>query len=575
MKIWHKSCASAILIHKRLYMEASIFYQLSLVLAVAAIVSFIFRALRQPLLIGYIVTGFLVGPALLDLIRDHEAFSSFSEIGIALLLFVIGLGLNAAIIRTTGKPVFVTFIAVVVAVGLVALGASQILGLTTNESLVLAMALLFSSTIVIVKVLSDKREQSRLYGRIAIGILLVEDIVATIALLYVSTQAGGGVSLEDFGILFVKGLVLAAALAIFGGFILPRTSSIVASNQEVLFIFSLAWAFLVSSIFWWYGFSIEVGALFAGVALAHLPYAQEISTRLKPLRDFFIVLFFVELGQSLNLDYLSEALLPAAVLSLIVMIVKPLTIMASLGALGYTKQTGFKSAVHLSQISEFSIILVVLAVSSGVAGERLTSIITLTAIITIVVSTYLMKYDDRLFRLFEKPLSFFERQKTREEVGALHDYQLVLLGYRGGGHEYVRTFRSMNKPYVVIDYDPDVIETLENQHINHLYGDVTDLELLEEISLHRSELVVSTLEDIEANLLITKHLAGRGHDGIFVCHAKTYEEATKLYKSGASYVLLPHVIGSERVNSFIRKNGSNRQAFQDYRKRHIATLQSA
>lgn len=553
-------------------MEQSIFYQLSLVIALAACISLVCKQFRQPLIIGYILTGFLAGPALLGLIEDHEAFTSFSQIGIALLLFVIGLGLNASVIRTAGKPVFVTFLAVAGGIGVVAFGVSKLLDFTTAESIVLAVALLFSSTIVVIKSLSDKKEQSRLYAQIAIGILLVEDIIASIALVFLSAQGGGDSTSADFGLLLVKGLLLAGALVVFGGYILPRTAGVMASSQELLFISALAWAFGVASVFWWYGFSIEVGALFAGVAIAHLPYAQEISTRLKPLRDFFIVLFFVELGQNLEVGNIASALWPAVLLSVIVMVLKPLIIMSSLGVLGYTKQTGFKAAVHLSQISEFSIVFVILAVTTGVAGERLTAVIALTAIITIILSAYLMKYDDRLYGLWQKWLAVFERAQTKREVKSLHSYPLVLLGYRRGGYEFVRTFRDMKKRYVVIDYDPDVIESLEHQHINHLYGDVTDLELLEELSIHKSELIVSTLADTAANLMLVDHIIGHNKDAIFVCHASTYEEAVQLYDKGAAYVLLPHVIGSEQVNTFIRRNGSHKKAFDNYRKKHLEAL---
>ncbi len=556
-------------------MEQSLFFQLSLVIAVAALVSLVFRQLRQPSIIAYIVTGFLAGPALLDLIHDHEAFTSFSQIGIALLLFVIGLGLNARVIRTTGKPVFLAFLSVTAGVGTLTFALSHLLGFTRVEGLILAVALLFSSTIVVIKALSDKKEQARLYAQIAIGILLVEDIIATVALLVLSAQGGGEGAASGLGLLLVKALTLGTALAIFGGYVLPRTIGSFAANQELLFIFALAWAFGVASVFRWYGFSIEVGALFAGVALAHLPYAQEISTRLKPLRDFFIVLFFVELGQNLNMSNLSSAIVPALVLSSMVMLVKPLTIMTSMGLLGYTKQTGFKAAVHLSQISEFSIIFVVLAASTGVAGERVTAVITLTAVITIVLSAYLMKYDDRLYKRFQKRLSVFERSDTKREISTLHSYPLVLLGYRKGGYEFVRTFREMKKQYVVIDYDPDVIESLEHQHIHHLYGDVTDLELLEEISLHKAELVVSTITDSTANMMLAKHITSKNDQAIFICHANNYDEAVALYERGASYVLLPHLIGSEQINAFIRRNGNDSKAFLSYRRKHLDLLKNA
>ncbi|HEX8182468.1 MAG TPA: cation:proton antiporter [Candidatus Saccharimonadales bacterium] len=555
-------------------MDHTVFIQLSFVLALAALLSLTFKYFRQPLVIAYILTGFLAGPSLLNLIHDHEAFSSFSQIGIALLLFVIGLGLNAGIIRATGKPVLFACVAIIAGVGSVTFLVSKLLGFGQADTIVLSVALLFSSTIIVITSLSDKKEQSRLYGQIAIGILLVEDIAATLALLFVSSQGSGAGSAETSTLvtLLAKGAVLAAALIVCGGYLLPRTVHLFAKSQELLYIFALAWAFGVASVFYWYGFSMEVGALFAGVCLAHMPYAQEISVRLKPLRDFFLVLFFVELGQNLNIDNLSSAILPAIVLSAVVMIVKPLTIISTLGLLGYTKQTGFKTAVHLSQISEFSIVLVALAVSRQVTSPEIATIVTLTAIITIVCSTYLMKYDDVLYKLWQKPLSIFERGQTKREIRSLKTYPLVLLGYRKGGYEFLRTFRQMKKRYIVIDYDPEVIEHLERQHASHLYGDVTDLELLNEISLHNSELVVSTIADMQSNLLIISHIMGRGKDTIFVCHASTMEEALLLYDKGASYVLLPHYIGSEQASGFIQRNGSDKAAFDKYREQHLSSL---
>ncbi len=556
-------------------MHESIFYQLSLVLAVAAVVSLLFNAFRQPLIIGYIVTGFLVGPTFLDLINNHEAFASFSQIGIALLLFIIGMGLSVGVIRSTGKPVFVTFFGMIIGVGGVTFLVSRLLGMTPMESILMSLALLFSSTIIVIKAVSDKKEQSRLYAQIAIGILLVDDVVATLALVFVSAKASGTSSVSDAGMLLVKGGVLAAALTVLGGYVLPRTVNALAKSQELLFIFALSWAFGVASVFWWYGFSIEVGALFAGVAMAHLPYAQQVSSRLKPLRDFFIVLFFVELGQNMGLDNVTSALVPAIIFSVIALTVKPLSVLVSLGLLGYTKQTSFKAATHVSQISEFSIILVVLAANVGVVDERIAAIVTMTAIITIILSAYLMKYDDALYRRFQKSLSLFERSETKREIRELKSYPLVLLGYRKGGHEFVRTFREMKRRYIVIDYDPDVIETLENQHVNHLYGDVTDLELLEELGLHKAELIVSTIADIEANLIMLQYLRRHSKETIYVCHANTYDEAVQLYEKGAGYVLLPHLIGSEQVNSFLRRNGSDRKAFDAYRNKHLDALASS
>ena len=552
-------------------MEQSVFYQLSLVLALAAAVSLLARIFRQPPIIGYIISGFVVGPALLNVIHAEEAFSSFSQIGIALLLFMVGLGLNVSSIRSTGKPVFVTFLVVATGLGGIGYGISQALGFSQVESLLMATALLFSSTIVVVKALTDKKGQSRLYGQLALGITLLEDIVATFALLAV-TVSGSESGLTAAGLLLAKGLAIATVLIFVGAFIMPRLTRFFASTQELLFLFSLAWTFGVASAFAWAGFSIEVGALFAGVSLAHLPYAQEMGTRLKPLRDFFIILFFIGLGIHLGFDQVRSAVLPSIVLAAVVMLFKPLFTMIGLGLLGYTKQTGFKTSIHLAQISEFSIILLVLATSKGLIDSQLTTVITLTALITITLSTYMMQYDNKLYRLLEAKLSIFERSDTKRELKALQHYPLVLLGYRKGGHEFVRTFRRMKKGYVVIDYDPEVAEELDRQNVNHIYGDVTDFELLDEIGVHRSELIVSTIGDEATNELLLSHIAKRSKGALFICHAGSYDEAERLYQRGAAYVILPHFIGTEQISAFIRRYGSNKKAFRKYRQRHLVAI---
>ncbi len=553
-------------------MDHSIFYQLSLVLALATTLALIGRALHQPPIISYILSGFLVGPSLLGIIDDRNAFETFSQIGVALLLFMVGLGLNVRTIKSTGKPVLFTFLAIAVGLGGLGYGLATLLGFNDAERWLIAIALLFSSTIIVVKALSDRRGLSRLYGQLAIGVLLLEDIVATLALLFVSATAGSGTTAQDFVFLLAKGIWLGSVLTVIGVWVMPRLAKMFASSQELLYLFAVSWAFAVASAFWWAGFSIEVGALFAGVALAHLPYAQQVAVRLRPLRDFFIILFFIGLGMKLGIDGVRSAIVPALIFSAVVMVVKPLLTLAALGVLGYTKQTSFKAAIYLSQISEFSIIMVVLAGTLHVAGEQVVAVITLTMLITNILSTYLVSYDEFLYRKLEGVLSLFERSDVKQEVHALSAYPLVLLGYHKGGHEFIRSFRKMKKPYVVLDYNPEVIEELEHQHINHIYGDVTDLELLDEIGLHKSELVISTIGDAATNMLIVSHIMRRNSGTIFICHAESYDEAEKLYKKGAAYVIVPHFIGSEQINSFIRKNGSNKRAFAEYRKQHLTTI---
>lgn len=550
-----------------------IFLQLSMVVALAAFVSLIMRLLKQPLIMGYILTGILVGPSVLNLVTDTEAFGAFAKIGIALLLFIVGLGLNAAVIKSLGKVSVFTAAGTLMLIGTAGVLASQLFGFTTTEALVIGLSLFFSSTIIILKVLTDKKELSRLYGQIAIGVILIEDIVATLALVAISAVGiNGSLGLYEISILVAKGTLIGLVLAIMATQVLPRLSKLFADSQELLFLFTIAWGFGVASVFDVIGFSMEVGALFAGVAMASLPYATEMSARLKPLRDFFLILFFVTLGSTFNFDGIVGNLVPALILSAIVIIGKPLVVMTTLGLLGYTKLTSFKTGIHLSQISEFSIIMVVFALSLGLVSEQVTTLITLVAMLTIAGSTYLMKYDDKLYALWERQLRMFERRIVMEPHRTTLDYPFILFGYQKGGHEFVRTFRELKKRYVVVDYDPEVIEHLEHQGVRHAYGDATDPELLEEIGIDRAKLIVSTIADDATNKSLLQYLRRHNPHAVFICHADNYDDAAGLYQLGATYVMLPHFIGSEKISGFIRKNGISHSAFDHYRQKHLLNL---
>lgn len=553
----------------------SIFSELSLVILVTAAVSILMKMIRQPLILGYILAGLIVGPSLLGLIHSTELFEAFSSLGIALLLFIIGLGMNISELKKLGKVVLLSATASFLAITSLGFAASRLLGFTKIEAFIAGLALFFSSTIIIIKFLSDKKEQNRLHGQVAIGIILVEDIIATFALLFIVAGKDGQLDLEQMGILLAKGSALIAFLVFCSKLILPKVSRYMASTQELLFLFAISWGFGIATLFELAGFSIEVGALFGGVALAASPYVQEIAARLRPLRDFFIVLFFITLGESMNLTNVSSSVVPALILSAIVIIVKPFVITTIMGILGYTKRVSFKAGINLSQISEFSIVLVVLAVAENMVRPELASIITLVAIITIAVSAYLMHYDEQLFRYFNRfRLKMFEKEAVYKEHRGPQAYQLVLFGYHHGGHEFIRAFQQLKKKFLVIDYDPEVIDLLEQQKMDFLYGDATDMELLKEAGIERSKLVVSTITDHNTNLFIVNMMHDLNPDAAIVCHANNIREATLLYEAGASYVMIPHHIGSERMSAFIVKKGLNKEEFRKYRQKHLAYLES-
>ncbi len=558
--------------------NSEIFTQLSLIIVLVTFVSVIAKSFKQPLILGYILTGIIIG-SVLTLLPDSfgfpeihtESFDIFSNLGITLLLFIIGLGLNLAVFKTLGKVVFVTALSLLIVVGSVGYVITQGFGFTTTEAVLMALALFFSSTIIIVKVLSDKKEQNRLHGQIAIGVILFDDLVATIALLFVAAGKNG-FGASELGFLFVKGIILALVLFFISTKVLPKVTKFFAGNQELLFLFTIAWGFGIASVFQLVGFSIEVGALFAGVSLATLPYSVEMASRLKPLRDFFVVLFFIFLGASLNVDNLASGIIPALLISVVVLALKPTIVFLCLNFFGYTKRTSFKAGVNLSQISEFSIILIALAATSGIVSEKLTAIVTIVAVVTIAVSTYLMQYDNQILARLEKKSRFFRERPNQEQEKTINNHDVILFGFRKGGHEFVKTFRQMKKKYIIVDYNPTVIEVLEKKHLPFIYGDATDIELLKEIGIKQAHIIVSTITDFNTNEQLVKYVHRVNSSITIVCHADNYEEATSLYRHGATYVMLPHYIGSERISAFIRKHGTNRQAFNTYRQKHLFNL---
>ena len=551
-----------------------IFLQLSFIIVVGAVVSVVMRLLRQPMILSYILTGILVGPAALNLIR-LDTFDEFASIGIALLLFIIGLGMNISVIRKVGSTISIAMTAELVSVGAVGFVVSSLLGFTKVESLIMGLCLFFSSTIIIVKILSDKKEQNRLHGQIAIGIVLLDDIVATLALLFVAAGKDSGIGLSRLGALALQGALLGAFLVIMSKVLLPRIARFMASSQEMLFMFAVGWGFGVASLFEIAGFSIEIGALFAGVSLAGLPYAQEIEARLKPVRDFFVVLFFIVLGKSLTVAGLSTALVPALVLSAVVIILKPTTIISTLGALGYSKRVSFMAGINLSQISEFSIVLAVLAANTGLASKEISTVITLVAIITIACASYVTQHDNFLFSIFDhwRP-KLFERASRQKEKRRSQGYQLILVGYQRGGQEFIKTFQALHKRYVVVDYDPAVIDFLQQKRIPCLYGDATDTELLDEIGVQSAKLLISTISDFETNEQLVRHMNLLNPEAVIVCNANSHEEALQLYELGSSYVIIPHHASSEHLNGLIQKNGIDRRHFDRYRVQHLKHIEA-
>lgn len=555
-------------------MNNNIFAEISVLIAMCAAVAMIMRLLRQPLIIGYIITGLLVGPSLLGLVKSPDTIEVLGDFGVALLLFIVGLGLNPRVIKEVGKISLIASLGQIITTTSLVYFIGHLLGYNPVTSLYIGLGLAFSSTIIVLKLLNDKHEQNTLSGKVVVGILLVEDIAAALVLIIAGAANHGSVSYQTVMPLLIKGLALFFGTLFVSHFIIRRMTNFLASSQELLFLFALAWGFGVAAISYEVGFSVEIGALLAGAVLATMPYAQEVGSRLRPLRDFFIIIFFIALGTRLNVSDVQAVLGHALLFSAFVLLIKPLIIITIMGILGYTKRSSFKTGVALSQISEFSLILVLLAAKNGQISQSTVSLLMVIAVLTMGLSSYLIIYSETIYGFLERYLRLFERKKVRPEHNHPVLYDAVLFGFKKGGSEYAGVFKQLSKKFVVVDYDPEAIDDIERQNFHYIYGDATDLQMLEEINLEKVKIVVSVITDYPTNVFILQHLHTYNPSCVMICHADTVQQAIELYGLGASFVVLPHYIGNEKVSGFIKRNGFKKSEFNKYREKHLSYLQN-
>lgn len=548
------------------------FYELSLILVAVTIISGVVKLLKQPLIIGYILTGLILGPYVLGVFKSSESVSIFSEMGIAILLFVVGLHLNPKELKYYGNKILILGFGQIFITAILGYLLALRFNFSLIASLYIALGVTFSSTIVVLKLISDKKELERLYGKIDIAVLLLQDIMAALVLIFLGSFSQGTNSLYILE-LVIKGLGLTLGMTLVTTYILPKLASFFAKSQEYLFLFSLAWGFGIASLFHELGFSIEIGALIAGVALSVTPYNQEISTRLRPLRDFFTVIFFIYLGSKIVLSALGSVIVPTVVFFFFIVLVKPLIIMILGGLLGYTKRTYFLSGTSLAQISEFSMILALVGIKNGHLDEGGLSMLTFLGMFSILISSYYINYSEKLYLSLVDFIKIFEKKKTLEkEISRAKSYDVILFGCNRVGYDFIRIFKKLGKAFLAVDFDPDVIKNLSKSGVNCIYGDAEDSDFLEELPLEKSKLIVSTIPDFEINSFMLHKIREKSEEIIVILLSYDIEEAVKLYELGATYVVLPHFIGGEYAASLAESAGFDIKKLHLKRNRHIDYL---
>src|SRR3989344_3542813 len=551
----------------------NIFSEITIIVAIAAFISLIMRLLRQPLVVGYILTGIIVGPYTLNILQSTDQVELFSKIGITVLLFIVGLNLNPQVIKELGKVSLVTGVGQVLVTSAIGFSIALLLGIERIAAIYLSIALTLSSTIIILKLLSDRGDLNKLYGRIAIGFLIIQDLIASLILLFISTFSTAGDANLTILILFlvVKLLIVLCSLYLVSAYVIPSLFKFVAKSQELLFLFSLAWGLGLAVTLYQIGFSLEIGALIAGVTLSVTPYAYEIGSRLRPLRDFFIVLFFILLGSQMVLDKVIELIIPTLLFSVFVLIGNPVILILLLNLLGFKRRTSFMAGLTVAQISEFSLILASLGFSLGHISRDILSLITMVGLITITGSTYFILYSERIYPHVEGLLKRLQLlpEKKKEPGSNGQEFDCILFGYDRVGADFIKIFSKMNVSYIVVDYNPTSVQRLAEQNIPYRFGDAEDVEFLEELNLSKTKLVLSTIPDHKTNVLLTRKITRSNKRAISIIIAKTIQQAQTLYQEGATYVLMPHYLGARYASHMISRFGLHKQAYLEEKEKHI------
>lgn len=482
-------------------------FDIGVIVVAAAALVLLARLIRIPTIVVYIVTGLLLGPITGAVGVDH-AVEIISELGIALLLFLVGLELSLDKIRDVGKVAVAAGIGQVVFTAMGGFALSFVLGFSVIESVFIAVALTFSSTVVVVKLLTEKKEINELYGRIAVGIFLVQDIVVIIALTFLaglsnpqdlelaSVVTGVGKAFAGMAVLMV--IALGASK-----FVLPTVFGWVARSMEAVFVWGLTWCFALVLAAEVLELSVEIGAFLAGISLAQLPISHELRRRVHPLVNFFIAIFFVSLGIQMELGAAQEHWQAALLLSLFVLVGKALMFMFIIARFGYGRRTNFLTSITVAQISEFSFVFAALALSTGFIDEAILSVVAFVGLVTIAGSSYMITFNHQLYGLVKdsalfRMISSAREDDEQEEIALIEDH-IIVVGMNSLGRRLVRRLAESGERVFALDTD---IAKLAQVDVPTIIGDAVHPEILDKAGLNRAKLLVSTLQIEETNNML-------------------------------------------------------------------------
>ncbi len=539
-------------------MGAHAFGLFAVILAIAAGAALIATRLRQPLIVAFIGVGILVGPTGTGWVVADGTIELLARMGIAILLFLVGLRLDLHLIRSTGPIALATGLGQIVFTSGVGFLIAVALGMDTVSALYVAVALTFSSTIIIVKLLSDKRELEQLHGRIAVGFLIVQDIVVVLVMIVLTAfgrTTGDNLAL-DVSLVFAKGFGLVAGIAVLSRYVLPWLSHHIARSQELLLLFGIAYAVSVAAFSDWLGFSSEVGAFLAGVSLAGTPYRDALGARLVSLRDFLLLFFFLDLGSRLEFTDATQQITEALVLSVFVLVGNPLIVVLIMAAMRYPVRVGFLAGLTVAQISEFSLILAALGLSLGHITNATVGLITVVGIITIGASTYLILYSHTIYERIKHWIAVFERRGQHGTTsGKREAFDGIVYGLgRFGGHLAERLGDTGHR-VLAVDFDPHRVGANDRTQVSAVFGSAEDLHFLETLPLSTVRYVISTIPVTEINKALLQGLRHHGYRGVVALTAHTARDAALLREAGADVVLEPFAAAADATTEALDRLG--------------------
>lgn len=535
-----------------------LFLEIAAVMMTAGLFSLVAYKLRQPLIIAYIATGIVVGPGVLGLAQSADVFETMSSIGIAFLLFIVGLNLNWRNVKDVGRVAIVAGLAQVIVTSVVGTGIGLAMNIPFGTSLFLGVAFSFSSTIIIVKLLTDKEDLDRLYGRIAVGMLIVQDLIAMVILLVLAAMNDGGNVQTILSFSLVKGIVTVFVLWVVAKLVVPRVFAYAARSQELLFLMALGWCFMVASALQYFGFGIESGALLAGVSLAGTGFQHEIEAKIRSLRDFFLVIFFIVLGTHLTMGSVGGLVVPAIVLGVYVLIGNPLIAQIIMRFMGYHPRTAFLAGTTVAQISEFSFIMLAAGVAGGFVVPEAMTLATIVGLVTIAGSSYLVSYNERIYEMFDK--RFPSKKKEHDTVHHVGT-EVVMLGYDRMGREILPSIEKMTDDYRIVDFNPVVVEALLAEGKPVMYGDVGSDDVLNMVRADKARLLISTIPDMAINDMVLDYLRHRHSKATAVVTVKSSGDAKRCYDLGATFVIVPSILSGERFAEFLESKKTKKTSW--------------